>query len=185
MAYTMEGEALTQIFEQLTNVAPQPRRYRRWLIALLGVVVLIGGLFTFNAVSNHAIDAAACTVTSIDTDLCPAWCWHPYPVTVAKATPAQAAVVRCYLEALADKSRGEMKAVLPASDWAQGGDDVVTAKSFRFATDLRNGTPTVSVRDIHFDSANSFVEIRFADGVHTEQFISLVNPTSAKGWRIN
>jgi hypothetical protein len=174
-----------QVVEHVAGSVSRPRRHRRWLIALLAVAVLIGGLFTFNAVSNHAIDAAACSITSIDSDLCPAWCWHPYPAAVAKATPAQAEVVRCYLQALSDESRSEMKAVIPSPDWAQTGDDVVTAKSFRFATDLRSGTPTVSVRDIGFDSANSFVEIRFANGVRAQQFISLVNPTSGEGWRIS
>jgi hypothetical protein len=93
----------------------------------------------------------------------------------------QGGAVRCYLQALADSSPEEMRAVIPAD--GLGGDEIVTPAAFTFAAAARAGIASVVVRQNSEDSADAQVRIRFANGEIDVQSLEITDPESRVGWR--
>ncbi|MEY9878097.1 hypothetical protein ABH931_007622 [Streptacidiphilus sp. MAP12-33] len=102
---------------------------------------------------------------------------------IEKADADQAALVRCYLRALADHSEDELRAVVPSQ--GNGGPSGFTAADFAHTRDANSGTATVTVdADNEVDSADASVEIRYANGVTQTLEIHLANPMSLHSWRV-
>ncbi|NEN04603.1 hypothetical protein G3T36_01830 [Diaminobutyricibacter tongyongensis] len=152
---------------------------RRSVQVWLAVVVLVGAIWG-NAWSGDALWAPICNLSGDTDDSCPVSC--PYPATITGADPAQAGVIRCYLQALSDESPSEMKKAIPSPDWT--GDPTVAPEAFRHAADARGGVASVTVKQSDVDSAFALATIHFADGKSDQEPLAIINPTAWDGWRM-
>jgi hypothetical protein len=109
----------------------------------------------------------------------PSCSWAQVRLTGADAD--QAALVRCYLRAVAERSQDGLLAVVPSRD--NGGPSGFAAADFAHAATVAGGVTTVAVVGNTTDSADAAVNIRYADGSRQELEIHLANPTSSHSWR--
>ena len=155
-----------------SDAAPRMQRSprRRAAVATLAVV-LLGSLALAILWKVRDVRRAA----DASTPLC-AW-----PAHIEHASPTQDGLIRCYLQAVADHSTGELRSVVPSpGDHGPTGFGTAT---FTHAADARSGTATVTVTGNDSDSADATVAIDYADGARTSLEIHLADPSSADSWR--
>ena len=104
-----------------------------------------------------------------------------WTVDIHGADADQAALIRCYLRAVARHSDSGMRAVVNSK--GNGGPTGFSAADFAHAHDAADGTASVSVTGNAVDSAEATVTIRYADGAHDQLEIYLANPASWHSWR--
>lgn len=97
------------------------------------------------------------------------------------ASPAQAGLVRCYLQALANGDVSGLRAVA---------DDIppirITKVDLSHAADARAGLATATFRQNPSDTASAFVAIVYADGARDDLgMTNMVAMGGPSGWRMN
>lgn len=100
---------------------------------------------------------------------------------IRQANPHQAALIRCYLRAVARHSDTGLRAVARSAD--NGGPTGFTAADFAHSRDAATGTATATVVGNAVDSGDATVTIRYADGAQQQLEISMANPASDSSWR--
>jgi hypothetical protein len=105
------------------------------------------------------------------------------PAHIQHANAVQDGLIRCYLQAVADQSSSEMRAVVPAR--GNGGPTDLGPEAFAHAADARSGEATATVTGNDVDDADATVAIRYADGASDELDIHIANPASARSWRFS
>jgi hypothetical protein len=104
-----------------------------------------------------------------------------WPAQIQGADSAQAGLIRCYLQAIADRSTTELQSVVPTP--GNGGPIGFGSAEFAHAADARSGTATVTVTGDSVDDADATVAIRYADQAHDNLEIHIADPASARSWR--
>jgi hypothetical protein len=104
-----------------------------------------------------------------------------WPAHIQNANPDQDGLIRCYLQAIADRSTTELRSVVPAA--SDGGPIGFGSAVFAHAADARSGTATVTVIGNSVDDADASVAIHYADQADDNLDIHIADPTSAKSWR--
>jgi hypothetical protein len=155
---TTRGEADTR----------RPRRRRN--VAVVAIVTCLAvAAFSWHTVSRFW--------SGSDTSA-PSCSW---PAHVQDANSAQDGLIRCYLQAVADRSTSELRAVVPAR--STGGPIGFGSAVFAHAADARSGTADVMVIGNSVDDADATVAIRYADQAQDNLEIHLADPASASSWR--
>ena len=102
---------------------------------------------------------------------------------IRQANSDQAALIRCYLRAVAQHSDSGLRSVARSAD--NGGPTGFAAADFAHSRDAAAGTATATVVGDAVDSADATVTIRYADGAQQQLEIDLANPGSESSWRFS
>lgn len=152
--------------------APSWGRWRsRSTTVACAVLLAVISLFAWHEVRDAAAGPDA-------TEPSCAWAAH-----IEHANSDQAALIRCYLSAIAHHSASELRSVVRSTD--NNGPTGFSASDFSHSADARSGQSAVTVIPNDTDSADATVSIRYADGSHQNCEIHIANPTknSAHSWR--
>ena len=135
------------------------------LISLVLISVVTGGVLLLGHAWRFGRPGAA-----------PACSW---PLRVdGHATAAQTGLIRCYLQAVAQRDLGALKGL------ANPGYRVSSAQLAQ-AADARSGLATATVTMSQEDTGVGTVQVGYADGATCSFGIEIVNPQVAGSWRLD